>query len=304
MITLLTGENSFEIERELEQIIAEFNGRAERVDGSELELRQIPDLLMGSSLFADKRLVIIKKLSENKTVWADFGEWLEHIRGDIHLVLIEPKPDKRTKTFKELQKVAETKEFKPWGERDTRVAEEWAQAEAKKMDFKLSSDLARKLVERIGVDQWRVFHGLEKLSVLDEITPKIIEEIIDANPVENIFQLFETALRGDTSKIQAMLQTLELTEDPYQLFGLLSGQAFQLAVLAVADKPGSDVARDISAHPFVLSKLSSHAKKLGKSGARKVVVAFADADAGMKTTAVDPWLRIEQALFKVVAAAE
>lgn len=301
MITLLTGENIFEIEQELERIIIEFDGHAERIDGSELELRQIPDLLMGSSLFADKRLVIIKKMSENKPVWASFDEWLERVSDDIQLILVEPKPDKRTKTFKELQKVADVKEFKSWGERDVRVAEEWAQAQAKEMGFELSTGLARKLVERTGVDQWRVFHGLEKLSVLDEITPEVIEEIIDANPVENIFQLFETALRGDTSKIRTMLQTLELTEDPYQLFGLLSGQAFQLATLAVTDKPSSEVAKDISAHPFVLSKLSSYAKKLGKSGAKKIVAAFADADAGMKTTAVDPWLRIEQALFKVAS---
>jgi len=299
MITLLTGENSFEINREIERIIAVFDGQVERIDGSELELRQIPDLLMGSSLFAEKRLVIIKNLSENKSVWTDFGTWLERLSDDIELVLVEPKPDKRTKTFKELQKLAEVRELKPWGERDVRIAEEWASVQAKEMGFELSAGLAGKLVERTGVDQWRVFHGLEKLSVLDEVTSEIIEEVIDPNPIENIFQLFETALKGDGAEVRTMLQTLELTEDPYQLFGLLSGQAFQLAALSVADKPSNEVAKDIGAHPFVVSKLSSYAKKLGKSGAKKIVAAFADADAGMKTTATDPWLRIEQALFKV-----
>lgn len=302
MITLLTGENSFEINREIERIIAVFDGQVERIDGSELELRQIPDLLMGSSLFAEKRLVIIKNLSENKSVWTDFGTWLERLSDDIELVLVEPKPDKRTKTFKELQKVAEVRELKPWGERDVRIAEEWASVQAKEMGFELSAGLAGKLVERTGVDQWRVFHGLEKLSVLDEVTSEIIEEVIDPNPIENIFQLFETALKGDGAEVRTMLQTLELTEDPYQLFGLLSGQAFQLAALSVADKPSNEVAKDIGAHPFVVSKLSSYAKKLGKSGAKKIVAAFADADAGMKTTATDPWLRIEQALFKVTVS--
>jgi len=302
MITLLTGENSFEINREIERIITVFDGQVERIDGSELELRQIPDLLMGSSLFAEKRLVIIKNLSENKSVWTDFGTWLERLSDDIELVLVEPKPDKRTKTFKELQKVAEVRELKPWGERDVRIAEEWASVQAKEMGFELSAGLAGKLVERTGVDQWRVFHGLEKLSVLDEVTSEIIEEVIDPNPIENIFQLFETALKGDGAEVRTMLQTLELTEDPYQLFGLLSGQAFQLAALSVADKPSNEVAKDIGAHPFVVSKLSSYAKKLGKSGAKKIVAAFADADAGMKTTATDPWLRIEQALFKVTVS--
>lgn len=142
MITLLSGENSFEIDRELKHLVTEFDGRAEKIDGSELELRQLPDFLMGMSLFAEKRLVIIKNLSENKTVWVDFADWLERVSDDIHLVLVEPKPDKRTRTYKDLQKAAELKEFAPWGERDSLKAEQWATDEAKRLGFVLNKDLS------------------------------------------------------------------------------------------------------------------------------------------------------------------
>jgi len=299
MIRLLTGENSFEIDRELARIIAEFEGRAEKIDGSELELRQIPDLLMGASLFAEKRLVIIKNLSDNKAVWANFGEWLPRVSDDIQLVLVEPKPDKRTKTFKDLQQAADVREFKPWGERDQRVAEEWAAKEAKTTGVNLTGPLARKLIERTGIDQWRVFHALQKLAVLETITAETIEEIVDPNPTESIFQLFETALRGDVARLHATLQVLELSEEAYQLFALMSGQAYQLMVLAASDRPSSEVARDIGAHPFVLSKLSPYAKKLGRSGAKKVIATFAEADQDMKTSTIDPWVAIERALLKI-----
>lgn len=301
MIRLLLGENSFEIERALAVIVGEFDGEPERTYGSDLELRQIPDLLMGASLFAQKRLVVIKQLSENKAVWADFSNWLERLSDDIYLVLIEAKPDKRTKTYKDLQKLAETREFKLWGERDSFVAESWAVEEASRLGASLSKPLAQKLVERTGVDQWRVFHALEKLAVLDEITEESINLTVDASPTENIFQLFETALRGDGAKLRDMIQTFELTDDPYQLFGLLSGQAFQLAALAVAEKPGGEVAKDIGAHPFVLQKLAPHAERLGRAGAKKIITAFAEADAGMKTSVAEPWLLIERALLKIAA---
>ncbi|MDB5165184.1 MAG: hypothetical protein JWM00_74 [Candidatus Saccharibacteria bacterium] len=301
MTILLIGENSFEIERELQRIAASFDGTPEKIDGSELELKQIPDLLMGSSLFADKRLVIIKNLSQSKAIWTDFADWLPRVSDDIQLVLVEPKPDKRLRTFKELQKIADVREFKPWGERDNRVAEEWAVREAKTMGLALSGILARKLVERTGVDQWRVFHGLEKLAVLESVSADIIEEVVDANPTENIFQLFETALKGDVGKVHDMLQTLELTQEAYQLFALLSSQAFQLAALTVGDKPSGEVAKDIGAHPFVLSKLSPIAKQLGRPGARKVIAAFAEADETMKTSAIDPWVAIERALLKIAS---
>jgi DNA polymerase III delta subunit len=301
MITLLTGENSFEIQRELGRLVAAFDGQTEYIDGSELELRQLPDLLMGTSLFAEKRLILLKNLSENKTIWPELDAWLERLSSDIHLVLIEAKPDKRTRTYKELQKAAQVKEFKTWGERDTRTAEQWAIMEGKKLGLKLDASLARALVERTGIDQWRVFHALEKLAVLDSVDKSIIEDVIDLSPAENVFQLFETALRGDGAMVHDMILVLEQVEDPFRVFGLLSSQAFQLAVLALTDKPTAEVAKDIGAHPFVLSKLAQPARKLGRRGARELVTIFRDADSAMKTSSGEPWLVIERSLVKIAA---
>lgn len=299
MITLLTGENSFENERALARIIRESIVPVERIDGASLEVKQLPDLLMGATLFAQERLVVIRNLSENKTLWNDFGVWLPRISEDIHLVLVETKPDKRTKTFKEIQKVAHVMESKVWTERDTNTAEQWVVEEAKRQGFVLDKKSARFLVERVGVDQWLLFQAIEKLAVLDEVTLAHIEEVIEPNPTENVFILLETALRGDLVRVQTMINTLELNEDPYRLFGLLSSQGFQLAALCVTDKPSAEVAKDLGAHPFVLSKLSSHARKLGPTGARKLIDALAEADGGMKTSAIEPWLLIERALAKI-----
>ena len=245
MITVLTGENSFENERELSRIVATFDGAAERLDGEVLELKQLPDLLMGLSLFATERLVIIKNMSANKALWAAFEKWIGKVSDDIHLVLIEPKPDKRTKTYKILQKTAKIVESKLWGERDSALAEKWVVQEASLQGFSLDKKSAHTLVERIGPDQWQLFNALQKLSVLDEVTPQVVEEVIEKNPIENVFGLFEAALKGNTVKIHTMLRTLEVTEDPYKVFGLLSGQAFQLALLATAELPSAGVAADI-----------------------------------------------------------
>lgn len=299
MITLLIGENSFENEQKLREIKAQFNGTSEIVDGAELELKQLPDLLMGATLFATSRLVVMKRLSENKTLWNGFESWISRVSDDIHLVLIEPKPDKRTRTFKELQKIATVHDFPPWSERDTLKAQQWVVKEAATLSFSLDKKSAQVLVDRVGADQWQLYRALEKLAVVDAVNPVVIEELIEANPLENVFNLFEAALRGDSLKVKHMIETLELTEDAYRLFGLLSGQAFQLAALSVSEKPSAEVAKDLGAHPFALSKLAPHAKKLGKSGARRVVAIFAEADTGMKTSAGDPWLLLERALVKV-----
>lgn len=299
MITLLTGENSFELERTLQKIADDFEGVAEKIDGSILELKQLPDLLMGGTLFAERRLIVIKQLSENKTLWTNLTDWLPRVSADVHLVLVEPKPDKRTRTFKDLQKAARVEEFKLWSERDTSMAEKWLITEAQTQGFVLDAVSARALVRRVGVDQWALYRALEKLAVLDEVTPAVIADIIELSPAENVFNLFETALRGNTPAVSQMIRTFELTEDPYRLFGLLSGQVFQLAALAVSDRPSEEVAKALGAHPYAVSKMTAHANTLGKSGAKKVLAAFVEADDGMKTSVVEPWLLIERALVKI-----
>lgn len=299
MITVLSGENSFEVQRALQAIVRAFDGAVEKIDGTELELKQLPDLLMGGTLFADKRLVVIKQLSENKAIWPVLSDWLPRISDDIHLVLVDVKLDKRTKTYKDLQKIATMTEYTAWSERDATKAEQWAAGEARSLGCDMDSGCVRLLVNRVGPDQWLLHQALQKLAVLDVITQEVITDVVEANSVENVFDLFESAMRGNAKRVKQMIETLELSEDPYRLFGLLSGQAFQLAALAVAgDKPSAEIAKDLGVHPYGLSKLTSYAHKLGKPGAKKVIDAFAEADSAMKSSAADPWLLLERALMK------
>ena len=298
MLTLLTGDNSFEINEAVRSLVASFDGRAEKVDGSTLEFKNLPDLLMGGTLFAEKRLVIIKDLSQNKSVWERLPEWLPRISDDIRLVLVDEKPDKRTTAYKELKKAADVKEFHTWGDRDYGVAENWILSRAKTLGINLDKKVAHRIVERVGLDQWQLAQALEKVSLLDEITVEAIDRTIDASPSENVFQLFETALEGRAVQVHSMIQTLELTEDPYKLFALLSSQVFQLAGVANATADNNP-SKELAIHPFVASKLSRHAAKRGRNGTAKIVKLFAQADADMKRSKADPWILIERALMEI-----
>ena len=117
------------------------------------------------------------------------------------------------------------------------------------------------------------------------------------------FLLFESALKGNRERVAQMIRTLQLNDDPYRLFGLLAGQAFQLLAVAVSDS-GANVAKDLGVHPYALQKMTPYAKALGATGTKKVAVAFAEADEAMKSSAADPWLLIERALIKTAETAK
>ena len=218
MITLFSGDNSFELKRALSELEAHFSGTPEKLEGEAITLDQLPDLLQGSTLFADKRLVIIDKLSDNKFLWDSLAEWIPRVSDDVHLILIEPKPDKRTKTYKELKKLATIREFPSWSDKQTYLAEKWVVEEGVRQGVNLVKVDAQRLVARVGVDQWQLYHALQKLSVLDEVNSQVIEEVIEANVVENVFNLFEAALTRDTRKIHTMILTLQRSQDAYQTF--------------------------------------------------------------------------------------
>ncbi|MFZ2125468.1 MAG: DNA polymerase III subunit delta [Candidatus Saccharimonadales bacterium] len=298
MITLLTGENSFEIRRSLDKIISDFMGQPEMIDGADLQTAQLFDALMSVSLFADRRLVIINNPSSVKSIWSSLGEWLPKVSEDIHVVLVEAKPDKRTSTYKMLQDYAVTKEFQPWTDRDMLQIESWVINEAKSQNVVLDKKLARLLIHRAGIDQWQLFHAVEKLALVDDVSVETINEVIDASPAENVFNLFETAVCGSMNNLRTTFNNIKQTEDVYRLFALLSTQAFQLAVVANASK-ADNVAKDFGIHPYVVSKVRALANDLGKDRIAKIISIFAQSDSDMKHSKTDPWAIVEQTLIKI-----
>jgi len=298
MITWLVGENTFEVREALKALEASFDGTIERIDGFELTLARVPDLLMGMSLFSTKRLVVISDISQNSALWEKLPEWLPRVNDDIHLVFIDAKPDKRTTSYKALKAVADVQEFPVWSDRDAQKAAQWVEERARTLGLKLERTVLTHLVARVGLDQWQLAHALDTLSLLDTITLETVDEVIPPNIHENIFQLFETALEGKPVQVATKLDTLSMQEDPYALFALLSSQALTLAAVTYADDTENPV-KDFAIHPFVASKLARHGKRLGKNRVGQIVEAFAKTDADLKRSKAEPWLLIERVLLEV-----
>lgn len=298
MIRVFFGENSFALERALTAARRDFSGTPESYDGALLNPHDLPNLLMGATLFADKRLVIIRGLSENTDAWKALPVWLERVSDDITLVLVETKLDKRTTEYRALQAHAELREFKAMNDRDTAAAAAWVIGEAENIGFTMTRAEADFLVRRVGVNQWELFHALQVLEVADDSSRQAIEHFIDARPSENIFSLLETALSGNAKRTSDMLKTLALTEDPYMLLGLVSSQAIQVAAFALAD-PKDNPAKDFAVSPYSASNYQNVGRRAGKAGVHKLVTALAEADADIKLSKAEPWLLIERALLSV-----
>ena len=300
MIILIVGENSFERSQELERIAQAATSPVERFEGTELELRQLPDLLMAATLFQDERTITIDTLSANKALWEALPEWLDRLADTTTLVLVEPKPDKRTKTYKQLLERAVVRKVEPWSDRDQGKAVAWISAQAKARSVTLSGELATHIVDRAGTDQWALFHAIDTLALLDSITVRDIDLLVEPHPRENVFRLFELLINANHAELQELLGALRLSSDPHSILALLASQAYQLAALSLAAE-SDNPQKDFMVHPFVASKLKGYVRRVDAAFIATLIDKLCEADLRLKTSSVDPWLVLEQAIDSVVA---
>jgi DNA polymerase III delta subunit len=309
VITLFFGENSFEIDNRVKALIAEYAGEVERIDGGELSPEQLPEVLTGTTLFSSQRLVIIKGASGDRPVWAALGGWLERgISND--LVLIEPSVDKRTKTYKWLQKNAQVVECTPWRDYEFGKARAWLRAYAKEYSVTLTSDIEQAMVERAVVadesgkaiiDQALLANAVEQLTGAKEVTMEALNAVLPTSSYGNVFQLLECALSGQTGEVRDLVQALRLRDDAHMVAAVLSSQAVNLVALSLARDAGvstAQVAKDIGVHPYALSQM----EKLVDKSHRKIsqiVDELTELDTALKTSAGDSWQRVEVALLRL-----
>lgn len=298
MISLLYGENDFALKQHLKQLIDTYSDKntIERVDGSTISIDDLANFFTGVSLFSTERLVVIDADGMSKDVWDKLAEYIEVENLDTHIVLIDSSPDKRTKTFKLLQKNTATHEFKSLSEKE---AQEWLQQQSVSMGIKLSNDLVEKVVARSGVDQWKMYFALQKLAHVDIINLSSIDEHVEASSSANVFALIDASLHKSPDKVYRLIQDISMNEDPFFFFGLLSSQLFQLITLASTKKTPTEVATDLGVHPYPLQKLKTISTGLSKSDIDKIVSTVTKCDNQLKRSGAEPWLVIEQALMKI-----
>ena len=298
MIYLLCGDNEFEKQAALVALVGDAD--VVRYDGEELTLADMQEIAIGQTLFSQSAVYVISKLSENFDIWSRLSEL--PFDDDKTVILLESKLDKRTKTYKWLQKTAKTQEFLPLSDRQKPKLISWCEAQARERGYKLTRMQIGTLIDRLGFDQLRLSNFLDQLALAEEITDELIDQLVPLARSENVFDLFVAALSKDYETVHNIISYLESEsglDGAYQTMGLLASQATNMAALVLAGGDNKTVAADLSVNPYVLQRLSSSARTVDIEHLRRINDALFQADLQMKTTGVNPWLLIETALVSL-----
>ncbi len=311
MIYLIVGTNAYRVQYELQQLVKALDVRPEKIDASSLDLNKLADTVRGLSLFQERRLIVIERLSERKDLWDKLGEWASDIAVETYLVLIEPRPDKRTKTFKILQKTAKLVEAMPLTDRQHPAAEKWLLDYASEHGVRLTKTQASNMIARAivadeksrsaEIDQLQLTHAVAALKNTVKIDDAAIATVLPPAREFSVFDIIELAVCGKTANLRSALDELRRSDDVYKVAPLVWSQWSQLVLLAKAEAAGASDKIDLGIHPFVAKKLRPLARQLSPKDLAELTELAAERDYQMKTSSVDPWAALEDFLFRVAS---
>lgn len=292
MIIVLSGLNSYLLQQDLSKLVQKFlddHGELalERIDCQEAELPRIEEAITSLPFLASRKMVVLRSPSANKQFVEKAERLLATVNDTTDLVIVEPKLDKRSAYFKFLKKSTDYREFT---EPDVNGLAAWLIRSAKEQGGTVSSNDARFLVERVGVNQQLLANELNKLLLHnDKITRDSITLLTDQTPQSTIFQLLEAAFAGNAKRALNLYQEQRLLKvEAPQIVAMLAWQLHIIAIVkAAGNRSPNDIAKEAKLSPFVVQKSATIAHKLSLAELKDLIDRLLDIDIKSKRTNLD-----------------
>lgn len=271
MIQFIYGTNRFLIQQKLRQIEADFalidtSGiNLDKLDGANLTLSALSQALSAMPFLAPKRLAIIKNLlldNKDADLLAAVAGIVTKTSDQTDLIFVEmEQPDKRTKLYKTLLKVAEVYEAVPLegGQLIRYITEKFGQE-----GVVAESGAAEYLARQAGNDMQRLEQEIVKISLYvksknrNKLEISDIDLLIVAETDPNVFAFTEAVAKKDARSAARLLgELLENGENEQKLLANIAYQFRTLIIIKDALQRGmnsQDLAGPTKLNPYVISK--------------------------------------------------
>lgn len=292
MITVLSGENSFTLQRDLRNIVREFVSEhsdiaLEQLDGEESEYDRMREAMQSLPFLASKKLVVLRNASANKQFVESSDKLLSELPDTTDVVIIETKLDKRTAYYKLLKK---QKNFQQYDELDTHALARWLVSFAKEQGATITQSDAAYLIDRVGLNQQLLSNEIAKLGQYDKsITRQTIDVLTEKTPQSTIFELLDAALAGNAKKaLELYREQRAMKVEPQQILALLGWQLHVLALVkAAGDRDPGQIAKDARINPYVVRKSQDIARRMSLVELKILIHETLALDIRLKSESID-----------------
>jgi DNA polymerase-3 subunit delta len=283
----------------MKEKMREIIGQYEKVHKSGLNLKYFSDFksfddgFKQTSMFKEKKLIILKDLLSNNDFRDKFLEKVKDLLKTNEIVLIYQESDfsKNSSLFKTLKKKVEAQEFEILQGQKLRS---WIIKEFKKYNREVSFEIVEELISFVGNDLWAMSNEIKKLVSYrkGKIELADIKLLIRSKIETDIFKTIDAI--SDKNKKQALdliHKHIEKGDSPLYLFSMINYQFRNLLIvkdLIDKCKPYDLIIKKTGLHPFVVKKSYSQSNKFDLSELKKIYQKIFQIDLEIKTGKVDP----------------
>lgn len=201
MIVFLGGNNDYAIVQHMTKLKQQYERKyADALEMVECDLAEYPltyleQQLLSVPMFYAHRLVIVRSLGQVAADGDALMSLLEKVPDSTVAVLDGRGMDKRSKLYRMLAAHPAAKLHDALSESQLFT---WLIREASRRGSSLDRAAAQLLVQRVGGDQWRLHHELDKLAAgSDLITRERILDLAQTDPTSSVFDLIAAVQSGD-----------------------------------------------------------------------------------------------------------
>ncbi len=311
MIYFIFGEDSYRSKRKLEEIILEYKKIHKSglslayIDAKEKDFKDFYSNLKVNSMFAEKKLIILKNVFKESKFQEEFTENLKSLEElkDIVVVYEDEAPDQRTKFFKALQKNVKCQEFSFL---EPAMLKKWVTQEFDKNKIKINSDALEMLVWSIKGDLWAMENEINKLSNYKAggvVEKKDVELLVRPNTESDIFKTIDALASKDKNLALSLLHKhLDNGDAPLYLLSMITYQFRNLLVIKELQDmkmPYNLIAKKSGIHPFVVQKSFYLCNQFTFERLKKIYQKIFQVDFDIKTGKIEPELALDLLLAEI-----
>lgn len=310
MIYFIFGEDSYRAKGKLEEIVLGYKKIHKSglnliyINAEEKGFNDFYNILKTNSMFAEKKLVIVKNVFNNNKFQENILENIKSLESikDVIVIYEDNAPDKRTKFFKMLQKNAKCQEFDYL---QPALLRKWTAVEFEKNEAKISSDALDLLISFVGSDLWKMNNEINKLSNYKKnsiIDKKDVELLVKPNIENDIFKTIE-AVASKNKKLALSLLHKHFDNGDAALY-MLTMITYQFRNLLIikdlqATQPYGVIAKKSGLHPFVVQKSFYLCNQFSIQELKKIYQKIFQVDLDIKIGKIEAEMALELLLSEI-----
>ena len=303
MIIFLYGEDSYRSRQKLNEIINHYKKihksglNLKYFDGRELSLEGFKDEIQQTSMFAEKKMIVLKSVFPNREFKESFLKDSKKFINSKDIILFFEGGEvlRNDSLFKLLKKYGKSQEFEPLeGEQLRR----WVKKEFANLKTKIDEDALIKLIEFVGNNLWQMENEIKKLVSYKlkcpnpEISQRDVELLVQPKIEPDIFKTIDAiAIKNKKQAFFLIHKHLEKGDSPLYLLSMINFQFRNLLIikdLIQRYRFPYAISKITDLHPYIVKKSYSQAQKFTIQELKKIYQKIFQVDLSIKTGKREP----------------